>query len=361
MSETNSKRTKRRRNNIAYIFEIIVCLIALTAIFIATAMIFKYHSVELEKEQLQSELAIYQDPQNPYMTVSEAKQEAESARAEGVIAGQSGAKEELLEEIKTTLQDTDSSLETFKKYFPNDVIVVDSGEYLFFPIDNNLEKTDIITSDYTKNDSGKISYIGTKNISVGIDVSKFQDKINWTKVSEDNVDFAIIRVGYRGYSKGEIFDDEKFETNIKGATKNGIDVGVYFLTQATSEDEAIEEAKYVLDQIEPYKISYPVVLDIEAVGGNEGRGNALTAEDRTKYAIAFLETIKKAGYDVCIYGNLKTFMLMLDLEQLEEYPKWFAGYTDVPYYPYKYDCWQYTDSGSISGISEKVDLNIYFK
>jgi GH25 family lysozyme M1 (1,4-beta-N-acetylmuramidase) len=82
--------------------------------------------------------------------------------------------------------------------------------------------------------------------------------------------------------------------------------------------------------------------------------------ERTQYAITFLETIKDAGYDVCIYGNLKTFLLMLDMQQLEDYSKWFAGYTDTPYFPYEMDMWQYTDTGRVDGIPGNVDINIRF-
>jgi GH25 family lysozyme M1 (1,4-beta-N-acetylmuramidase) len=192
-------------------------------------------------------------------------------------------------------------------------------------------------------------------------VSRYQGEINWEKVAADDVEYAFVRLGIRGYTEGEILEDDTFVDNIEGALDNDIEVGVYFFTQATSVEEAEEEAQYVLDMIEPYDVTYPVVLDVEAVSNSKARTADLTAEERTEYAIAFCEKIRGAGYTPMIYGNLKSFMLMLDLEQLEDYDKWFACYTDDFYYPYAFKIWQYSDEGSVDGITGNVDLNISFE
>jgi GH25 family lysozyme M1 (1,4-beta-N-acetylmuramidase) len=195
----------------------------------------------------------------------------------------------------------------------------------------------------------------------GIDVSKYQDKIDWEAVASDDVEYAFIRLGIRGYTKGEILEDENFEDNIKGALRNDIEVGVYFFTQAINEEEAREEARYVLDALEPYEVNYPVVIDVEAVSNADARTKDLTVEERTQYCITFCEMIKEAGYTPMIYGNMKTFMLMLDIEQLEEYEKWVAFYDEPMYYPYAFKIWQYTDEGKVAGITGDVDLNISFE
>ena len=140
-----------------------------------------------------------------------------------------------------------------------------------------------------------------------------------------------------------------------------MDVGVYFFTQAVSDAEALEEAQFVIENLAPYAVNFPVVLDVEAVGGKEGRTNNLTVAERTQYAVTFCEAIKEAGYTPMIYGNLKTFMLMLDMERLEDYEKWFAGYDPTKiYFPYDFSIWQYTDTGRVDGINGDVDLNITF-
>ena len=168
-------------------------------------------------------------------------------------------------------------------------------------------------------------------------------------------------MGYRGYgSEGKLVTDETFEKNIENATDNDIDVGVYFFSQAVNEEEAIEEANYVLEAIKDYDVTYPVVIDIEEVTDKNARTADMTQQQWTDNCIAFCETIKAAGYTPMIYGNLKTFFIMLDMEQITMYDKWFAQYDTELYFPYEYKIWQYSDSGKINGISTDVDLNVSF-
>ena len=202
---------------------------------------------------------------------------------------------------------------------------------------------------------------GNKVSKKGIDVSKYQGEIDWNLVRGSNVEYAFLRLGIRGYESGAIVLDETFETNIQGATSAGVGVGVYFFTQAITVEEAIEEADFVLEQIAPYQVTYPVVLDVEDITDELARTKNLTKEERTEIAIAFLERIKEAGYTPMIYGNLKTFLVMLDMEKLEEYSKWFAYYTYPIYFPYAYDYLQYTEKGTVLGIEGEVDLNLSFQ
>ena len=175
------------------------------------------------------------------------------------------------------------------------------------------------------------------------------------------MEYAIIRLGYRGYESGKIVIDTKFEENIEGSLKAGLDTGVYFFTEALNEKEAIEEAEFVIENIKGYKINMPVVIDVEESANTEKtRTRDLTSEQRTRNVIAFCETIKKAGYDVMIYGNLKSFMIMMNFEELEEYDKWFAYYKYPFHFPYKIKMWQYTSSEKIDGIKGKVDVNLMF-
>jgi len=361
MSERSTPRRKKKRKNISYIVEIMLCIIALAAITFSLILLVKYYQLQERADELQAQVDIYTDPEDPYLSRSTADSMIAAAVDEAYGEGKNAGEIELLSEIKSTLIDKDNSLETLKEFFPEELIVVDHDEVIFFPILDSLEHHPFADEDFVTDDDKRISYTGDLcNTETWIDVSKFQEKINWGKVAASGIDAAIIRLGYRGYSKGDIMDDSTFEDNIEGALDHDMKVGVYFLTQATSDAEAVEEAEYVLDHIEDYELQCPVVLDVELVGGDEGRGNALSMSERTQYAITFLETIKNAGYDVCIYGNLKTFLLMLDMQQLEDYSKWFAGYTDTPYFPYEMDMWQYTDTGRVDGISGNVDINIRF-
>lgn len=197
----------------------------------------------------------------------------------------------------------------------------------------------------------------------GIDVSVYQGTIDWKKVSECGVEFAIIRLGYRGYGKeGLLVPDKEFENNIKGAIQAGIQVGVYFFTQALSEEEAIEEAKFVLETIKEYNITYPVIIDTEEIDPKyEPRTINITREQVTKNCIAFCDTINAAGYDSMIYYNLPWCEKMLDMKALNDYQFWYADYTEFPQTPYEFKLWQYSCTGKIDGIQGPVDLNVYIE
>lgn len=195
-----------------------------------------------------------------------------------------------------------------------------------------------------------------------IDVSKWQGDINWAKV-KGNCDGAIIRAGYRGYgSAGTLATDDCFKTNIKEATAQGIPVGVYFLSQALNESEARKEAEYVLDLIKGYKLTYPVYIDIEYSNANaNGRADGLDKTTRTTNAIAFLDVIKKAGYIPGVYASKHWFEKMLEDSRLSAYTHWVAHYAEKCGYTGKYDMWQYSDSGSVPGISGNVDKNYCYR
>ncbi|MBD5490146.1 MAG: hypothetical protein HDR13_15395 [Lachnospiraceae bacterium] len=197
------------------------------------------------------------------------------------------------------------------------------------------------------------------NARLGIDVSKWNKEIDWEKVKDDGIEFAIIRCGYRGASSGVLVLDPMYKRNIEGAIEAGIPVGVYFFTQALDEVEAVEEASMVISLIEDYDVDYPVFLDSESAGGR-GRADALDAEERTKIHKAFLETIASAGYETGIYASRNWLNDELDMTEVSEYRTWLAEYADIPVYDKYYHMWQYTSKGSVDGIETRVDLNLCY-
>ncbi|MGN0153166.1 MAG: glycoside hydrolase family 25 protein [Lachnospiraceae bacterium] len=192
---------------------------------------------------------------------------------------------------------------------------------------------------------------------VGIDVSEHQGVIDWAAVA-GQIDFAFIRLGYRGYTSGGIAMDAYYSANIEGATAQGIPVGVYFYSQATTYEEGVEEANFVLNHLGDYALSYPIVLDREDPMSEDARTNDLSAEQHTQAALGFLETIKASGRTAMMYTNRMYYSLYLDLEQIYQYPIWYAQYADEPDWPYEFSIWQYTESGTVPGISGPVDLNL---
>lgn len=247
---------------------------------------------------------------------------------------------------------------------PNEVIKLKDytlGE-IWIPVFSNVPKSSIDTR-HIKTSKGVKSYTenGEKVSTFGIDVSVHQGDIDWEKVKADGVDFAIIRLGYRGYESGEICLDKNFEKNIEGATEAGIDVGVYFFSQATTVSEALEEAEFTLSYIEDYDITYPVVYDWEVIGESDARTDNISVETLTKCADAFLTAVENEGYSPMLYSNVKTALLKFDLSQLTRYPLWIAEYKYSPSFYYDAAMWQYTAEGEIDGIDHEVDLNICYR
>ena len=192
---------------------------------------------------------------------------------------------------------------------------------------------------------------------VGIDVSEHQGVIDWATVAAQ-VDFAIIRLGYRGYTTGGMALDAYYTANMTGAAEQGIPVGVYFFSQATTYEEGVEEANFVLSNLGDYALSYPIVLDREDPMSDDARTNDMSAEQHTQAALGFLQTIQAAGRTAMMYTNRMYYALYLDLEQIYQYPIWFAQYADEPDWPYEFAIWQYTESGTVAGINGSVDLNL---
>ena len=194
----------------------------------------------------------------------------------------------------------------------------------------------------------------------GIDVSKWNGDIDWDKVKNAGVEFAIVRAGYRGSVTGSLVQDIYFDANMKGTAKSGIPVGVYFFTQATNEVEAVEEASAVLRWVQDYDITYPIFIDTEGAGGN-GRADGLDVDTRTLVCEAFCRTIENAGYEAGIYASRNWYNNNLHTEELEDYYIWLAEYRSVPLYQGYYRMWQYSSKGRIDGIEGRVDMNIMYE
>lgn len=227
---------------------------------------------------------------------------------------------------------------------------------------NQLRSKSLHDFDWTNlyEENGRKQYKSTEwETLTGIDVSTHQGSIDWKQVKENNIDFAMIRAGYRGYGNGKIVEDDMFKTNISSAANAGIDAGVYFFSQAISEREAREEAKLVIDLIKDYDIKYPIVFDMEFVTEND-RIRDVPFKQKTQIAIAFCEEIVKSGYTPMIYGSTSWLQNTVFIDKLLKYDLWIADYSDYPDFPYDFKMWQYTNTGVVSGIDGNVDINLYF-
>ena len=226
------------------------------------------------------------------------------------------------------------------------------------PYDLSLLETDGETGykSYADEESGVTARFG-------IDVSEFQgEEIDWQQVKDAGVEFVFVRLGYRAYGEnGELVPDAMYDRNVQGALDAGLDVGVYFFSQAASALEAVEEAEFVLEHVRPYEITCPIVYDTEEIRWDEARTDQNTDREFTNYCKVFCETVEHAGYEAMIYSNLKWMSFTLDLSELTEYDLWYADYHEIPQCPYEYRIWQYSESGMVPGIGANVDLNLWFE
>lgn len=262
----------------------------------------------------------------------------------------------MLESVPETLTDPED-MDTHGKIF------LEEGGYgeIWLPV---LDNVPACSHDLDKlvSRNGRFYYMEESGITsaLGIDVSEFQKEIDWEAVRDSGIAFAIIRAGFRGYESGKIVADERFTQNIEGALAAGLDVGVYFYSQAITPEEAREEARFTLDMIDGYDLTYPVVFDWEFVTEGAARTDRISVDDLTACTIAFCEEVKAAGQRPMIYQNKRTSLLKLDLQQLTEYDFWLAEYNDRATYYYDYDMWQYCSDGIVPGISGRTDMNICF-
>lgn len=359
--QNRAKRNKRKRQ-VSLITNIISCIITLTALTGCIVLLLQNYSLKNKELEASAQIEEYESFTSEHIyTLSD----VEAFKQEAAALAKEEQKAEILIDIKQRMVNGGSTAQMLRDYFPEDIVVYSDGQYNFFPISDSLKQHDYVYDNFLLDEeSGEVTYVDdTQEIhsKKGIDVSKHQGRIDWEKVADDGVEYAFIRVGYRGSSEGALLEDDYFEENIEGALDNGIEVGIYFYTQALNEEEAIEEAEFVLELIEDYDVTYPVVFDIEEPTSNSARTAKMTKEEYTKATLAFCQTIKEAGYEPMIYGNLKTFLIMLDMEQIEEYEKWFAYYNEQVYFPYEFAIWQYSSEGSVNGISGDVDMNVCMK
>ena len=189
----------------------------------------------------------------------------------------------------------------------------------------------------------------------GVDVSAYQADIDWWAVAADGIDYAMIRIAWRGNTDGYLHEDICFEQNWAGTQEVGIPCGVYFFSQAVTVEEAREEAVFALDLLAGRELTYPVVFDYEANDGHRLAG--IDRETATACARTFCDIISEGGYEPMIYGN-RYDLQYLDISQLSDIPIWFAEYSQAPSFEEPFAMWQYTNSGSVAGIGTPADLNL---
>jgi len=240
-------------------------------------------------------------------------------------------------------------------------VVDDKGNKKYYEILSKVDKNEYDLEEYLVNTDGALTYKDGKRESVkGIDLSKYNGTVDFKKLKDAGVDFVMLRLGLRGYGTGAISLDEKFVEYAQNAALNNIAVGAYFYSQAITEAEALEEANYIVGAVTNFNIKYPIAIDVEKVSEEDARTSKLTNKERTAIVKTFCDTVKSFGYKPAIYAERNMLITGLNLEELNGFDIWLAD-TNVPTdFPYKFNMWQYTQSGKVDGVEGPVDMDLSF-
>lgn len=230
------------------------------------------------------------------------------------------------------------------------------------PLVHHVTPNHFREEDFAYDESGYITCLERESW-LGVDVSAHQRTIDWQQVADAGVQFAMIRIAYRGWgSAGNLWEDNYAQANLSGAADAGLKIGVYIFSQAITVEEAIEEARFVLTLLDGRALDLPVVFDWEEPSDDEARTKDLDNETLNACALAFCQVIEEAGYTPMVYFNQRMAKYQYDLTTLQQagYKFWLAMYKDAMTYAHHAQMWQYTSSGSVPGISGRVDLDLYF-
>lgn len=262
----------------------------------------------------------------------------------------------LIHEVDTSAEETEESAQS---------IPDDSGDESRYPMIDGAALNTRNMSRLLKGMGGRFTLYGqdgSRKSKLGVDVSSHQGKIDWQAAADDGIEFAFIRAGYRGYETGRIAEDSRFVENAEGAYAAGIEVGLYFYSQALTEQEAREEAEYLISCLDGLnaEITLPLVFDWELPEGENVRTEDMSGAEQTRCCEAFCAAVREAGYEAAYYASVNTAIFRYDLAALHDETLWLAQYTDEPDFPYRHDIWQFTCFGKVEGIDTYTDLNLMF-
>lgn len=343
MGNKESDKPNLNRGKMFYYLNIIF-LCAVTAISITMTVIL-FIRLERMRSKEEQEGTVYTDAQ--IEKIKYAAMESERNR--------------LLLEIQSSFESGKSTISMLRDLFPGDLVVMSEGRYYFYPVDRNLQMNGFSNTDFAVGENGIMEYTGEDSrvrVSSGIDVSSLNGDIDWQKVSEDRIAFAMLRVAYED-AEGNLVVDEKFQENQSGAKSAGIRTGCYVELDTAGEENAAKTAAFVLEHIglSQKEMGAPVAVRVQSRDQTGGLGNN-TREEWTQSVRTFCKAVKKGGYDPVIYANTAAFNMLLRMDELEDFGKWIADYGDYLYFPYKFSCWQYSVKGTVNGIEGDVALDL---
>lgn len=343
MENREPEKSNPNHRKVFYFLNIIfMCMITAASLAMTVILFVRLERLRSEK---QVEGSIYTDSQIEKIRYGAAQAE----------------RNRLLLEIQSSFESGNSTISMLRNLFPGDLVVMWEGRYYFYPVDRNLQTNPFSETDFAQGEKGGMEYIGEDagvSVNRGVDVSALNGEINWAKVAEEQIAFAMIRAAVRN-ADGELVQDERFQENMSGAKSVGLRIGCYVDLDADSEKAAEEIADFVLSNLSmsQQEMGAPVAVRVQ-IPDHTSSLNGQTREEWTQGVRAFCAKIKKAGYEPVIYANTAAFHMLLNMAELEEYDKWIADYGDYLYFPYKFKCWQYSLKGTVNGIEGDVALDL---
>lgn len=308
---------------------------------------------EQTKEQDDDDIAVAEGP----------KKRAQDLNFWNMYPAEEEKKDTLKEEAKVSVpkkqEETENEEEDPAKDGKHVQVTMDDGTTEWLAINKSLPANTCEDTNFQK-EAGVMKYYngGRCTSYAGVSLDKYTGEVDFAALKNAGISFVMLRAGARGYDSGLLQTDENFENYLKAAEEAGMNVGVYFSSQAISAQEAAEEADYVLKLIENHKVSYPVAVEMENIRNDHARTEGMSKNDRTTILRTFMEGVAGSGYTPMLMGDKDFLITKLDLAALSGFGTWLEKNGDLPEYPYKFGIWQYADNGQIKGINSEVKLNI---
>ena len=357
-------KTKKKKKNSLLPVTVVLAVCTLISLILCVAMAFFVNSGKSLRDLFEKSEVVSEIPSDSELPVTYTQEEVDEMLSESVRE----AKEQKENEIKGIIREEAQSngpsfISILRKLYPECMVFPGDGTFYFEDVDSTIPKNPYVKDNFVTQESGFRYYKENDKVktTLCIDISSHQGAVDWPKVAAAGVQAVIIRAGYRGYGSGKMVMDEQAEGNINGATSNGLKTGVYFFSQAITEEEVDEEVQALLEMVEPYHITGPIAIDVEKLDAETARTNSLSADERTALVVHFCEKVKEAGYTPMIYGNAYSLFHMMNYKEISQYPIWYAYYSDSLYYHYDLAMWQYSSTGKVPGVSGNVDLNVMFE
>lgn len=358
-SQLNKGRTRNpnHERTVLLLNIVILCLVALVAIGVAAFFYFRMQTANVALREMNDRLNGANGQDKSLYTQEELDTCVENER----IIGEETGERDVKTIIQSALASGRTTLSMLRELFPEDVVVSNQGRYYFYPVADEIPENTFQEDDFAIDGRGLLAYQGDNidvTVTQGIQVSAESGDIDWNAVAEDHVSYAMIYVGGRD-SSGELTADTALRKNIKGARAAGLSVGIYYSLKARTTEEAQEDAEWLVDLLEPFADDIDSYAAIMIRTPDEGdRTQAISRTLWTDNILIVSNTLKLAGYQPMLFGNLTAMMMQTEPKAIADIARWVSNIGSDLYYPYTFNMWRYSAESTVDGIDEPVSRSV---